>query len=476
MNYKTYQSPLVERYSSQDMLYNFSPEKKFITWRKLWIVFAEAEKKLGLPITKAQIDEMKKFINKINYATARKLEEKLKHDVMAHIKAFGIDCPKAKSIIHLGATSAYVVDNTDLILMRDGLLILKKEIVNLINTLAKFAEHYAELPTVAYTHFQPAQFTTVGKRASLWLNDLILDLKELDNRLSNLKFLGVKGAVGTQASFLTLFNGNEAKVRKLDELVTKKMGFSEAVIISGQTYTRKIDMFIHSLLASIAQSAHKFSNDMRLLQHLGELEEPFEEKQVGSSAMAYKKNPVKSERIASLARFVITLYQNSAITASNQWFERTLDDSAGKRLATPEAFLAVDAILNLYYDIISHIKVNEEIIKSNVEKELPFVATENILMKAVKQGGDRQVLHERIRQHTIKASENIKTLKGCDLLKRLYSDRKLSQYRNAFPKLLKPKDYIGRASSQVKEFLKKEVIPEIEKNKLLLGMNPVRNV
>jgi len=464
INYKIYQNPLCERYASKEMLYNFSPEKKFIIWRKLWIALAQAEKELELPISQSQIDEMKKFQDKINYATARNFEEITKHDVMAHIKAFGQQCPTARPIIHLGATSAYVVDNTDLILARDGLSILRQKLLNVINILARFAKRYAETPCVGYTHFQPAQLTTVGKRACLWLNDLVIDLAQLDNCLSNLKFLGVKGAVGTQASFVALFNGDKEKISKLDELVTKKMGFKKSLIISGQTYTRKIDMLIHTILVLVAQSASKCANDIRLLQHLKELEEPFDEKQVGSSAMAYKKNPIKCERIVSLARLVIILFQNPAMTASNQWLERTLDDSASKRIVVPEAFLATDAILSLYYHIVKHIKVNEDMIRANVEKNLPFIASENILMEIVKRGGDRGIVHERIRQSAIKSTSSK------EFLEKLLQDKIIKKYQDVLPKVLKQEDFIGCSSNQVKEFLRREVMPIIRKNKHLLGL------
>lgn len=467
MEDRVYKTPFAERYSSMPMLYNFSAGNKFRIWRKLWIALAVAEKKLGLPVNHEQIAQLKKFADKINYADARRFESRVKHDVMAHILAYGKQCPKAKPIIHLGATSAYVVDNTDLILMRDALAIVKKELVNVIKSLGNFAKEYAGLPTVAYTHFQPAQFTTVGKRACLWLNDLVMDLCELDNVLGQIRFLGVKGAVGTQASFLKLFNGNEGKVKKLDELVAKHFGFQRSFIISGQTYTRKLDMEVHSLLAAIAQSASKFANDLRLLQHMGEIEEPFDEGQVGSSAMPYKRNPVKAERITSLARLVISSYQNSAMTASNQWLERSLDDSAGKRVTIPEAFLGVDAILNLYYDIVTRIKVNAKIITSNVNRELPFVASENILMEAVKKGGDRQALHEKIRRYALTATNN-------DFLEKLSQDMAFKDIRLAH--VLKPQNYIGRATSQVKEFLRHEVEPIMKSNKRLLGMKAEVNV
>ncbi len=461
---ETYASPFAERYSSREMLYTFSPDKRYKTWRRLWIALAEEEKRLGLKrITGGAIREMKARADDIDYDAARKWEEKLKHDVMAHIRAYEGECPQAKGIIHLGATSMYVVDNTDLMLMRDGLDLLERELVNVVAALAEFAKKHASVPTVAFTHFQPAQFTTVGKRACLWLHDLLIDLDEISERRQSLRFLGVKGTTGTQASFLALFDGDEAKVKKLDQAVTKAMGFEKAYAVSGQTYSRKVDTQVVAALSGIAQSAHKFANDLRLLQHLREIQEPFEDEQVGSSAMAYKRNPMKSERMTSLARLVITLYGNAAFTGASQWFERTLDDSAGKRIAIPEAFLATDAILHLYLDVASRLVVNREVIDANVARELPAIATENLLMEAVKAGGDRQELHERIRRHTMNG-------KGEGLLERLKKDGAFKAVRGRFAALADPAKYVGRSPSQVREFLREEVEPRLAARRKLLGM------
>ncbi len=458
-----YTSPFAERYSSREMLHNFSPDKKFRTWRRLWIALAEAQRKLGLPVTQEQVRELEASAGEIDHEAARRYEEKLKHDVMAHIRAWGDRCPKAKPIIHLGATSAFVVDNTDLILLRDGLEILVRELVNVIAALADFARRYADLPTVAFTHFQPAQFTTLGKRACLWIHDLVLDLDELAGRLGALRFLGVKGTTGTQASFLALFEGDEGKVKKLDRAVARAMGFARTWTVSGQTYSRKIDAQAQATLSGIAQSAHKFANDLRLLQHLREVMEPFEEEQVGSSAMAYKRNPMKSERMTSLARLVITLSANAAFTAASQWFERTLDDSAGKRIALPEAFLATDAVLHLYLDVASRLVVNRDVVRANVDRELPAIATENVLMAAVKAGGDRQELHERIRRHSLEGQ-------GAGLLERLRNDEAFKAVRARLPAMLRPEAYVGRSPSQVREFLKEEVEPRLARHRKALGM------
>jgi adenylosuccinate lyase len=458
-----YTSPFAERYSSREMLYNFSPEKRYRTWRRLWVVLADEERKLGLPITEEQVGELREHVEDIDYAAVRRYEEKLRHDVMAHIRAWGDQCPKARGIIHLGATSMYVVDNTDLILLRDAYAILEREIVNVVAALADFAERHAEVPTVAFTHFQPAQFTTVGKRACLWIYDLLLDLDELAERRRSLRFLGVKGTTGTQASFLALFDGDEAKVRALDEAVTRAMGFERSYTVTGQTYSRKVDAQAHAALAGIAMSAHKFANDLRLLQHLGEIQEPFESEQVGSSAMAYKRNPMRSERMTSLARLVLTLYENAAFTAASQWFERTLDDSAGKRIALPEAFLAADAVLQLYLDLAPRLVVDRAAIAAHVERELPAIATENILMEAVKAGGDRQELHERIRRHTLEG-------KGKDLLDRLKKDEAFRAVRDRLPDLLRPEQYVGRAPAQVREFLAEEVRPRLAAHREALGL------
>jgi adenylosuccinate lyase len=460
----TYSSPFAERYSSKEMLHIFSPDRKFQTWRRLWLALAEEEKKLGLRrITEEHLEEMKRHVEEIDYDLARKYEEKLKHDVMAHIRAFEEQCPKAKGIIHLGATSAYVVDNTDLICLRDAYALVERELVNVIAALSDFAARTAEEPTVAFTHFQPAQFTTLGKRACLWIQDLLLDLDELEVRQRSLRFLGVKGTTGTQASFLALFEGDETKVRKLDQAVAKAMGFDRTYAVSGQTYSRKVDAQAQSTLAGIAQSAHKFANDVRLLQHLREIQEPFEEEQVGSSAMAYKRNPMKSERMTSLARLVLSLWTNAAFTAASQWFERTLDDSAGKRIALPEAFLATDAVLQLYLDVASRLVVNLEVVQANVERELPSIATENILMEAVKAGGDRQELHERIRKHSLAG-------KGRDVLERLKKDDLFKAVRGRMEAMLRPEHYVGRSSSQVREFLKDEVEPRLAPRRKSLGL------
>lgn len=458
-----YTSPFAERYSSREMLYNFSPDKRYRTWRRLWIALADEQRKLGLPITEDQVRELRAHAEDIDYAAVRRYEEKLRHDVMAHIRAWGDQCPQARGIIHLGATSMYVVDNTDLILIRDAYAILQRELVNVIAALAEFAERHADVPTVAFTHFQPAQFTTVGKRACLWIYDLLMDLDELSERRRSLRFLGVKGTTGTQASFLALFDGDEEKVRRLDQAVTKAMGFERSYTVTGQTYSRKVDAQAHAALAGIAMSAHKFANDLRLLQHLGEIQEPFEAEQVGSSAMAYKRNPMRSERMTSLARLVVTLYENAAFTAASQWFERTLDDSAGKRIALPEAFLAADAVLQLYLDLAPRLVVDRAAIGAHVERELPAIATENILMEAVKAGGDRQELHERIRRHTLEG-------KGSDLLERLKKDEAFRAVRHRLPDLLRPEQYVGRAPSQVREFLAEEVKPRLELHREALGL------
>jgi adenylosuccinate lyase len=459
-----YSSPFGERYSSKEMLQLFSPDRKFRTWRKLWIALARAEKKLGIRrISDAMIAELEKHADDINYAAARAYEEKFKHDVMGHIHAYGDLCPSAKDIIHLGATSMYVVDNTDLILMRDALALLERQLTNVIAALAAFAKKYAKVPTVAFTHFQPAQFTTVGKRACLWLYDLVLDLDEISLRRESLKFLGVKGTTGTQASFLELFGGDEEKVRKLDLAVTRSMGFRDSYTISGQTYSRKVDAQIMAALAGIAQSAHKFSNDLRLLQHLREIQEPFASDQVGSSAMAYKRNPMKSERMASLSRFVITLYTNAGFTAASQWFERTLDDSAGKRIAIPEAFLATDAVLQLYLSVASGLDVNREVIAGNVQEQIGDIATENLLMQAVKAGGNRQELHEVIRRHKMESKDG-------DLLERLKNDGAFKAVRSRFSSILKAEQYVGRSPSQVREFLKEEVEPRLAPRRKALGL------
>ncbi|MEK7448822.1 MAG: adenylosuccinate lyase [Planctomycetota bacterium] len=468
-SYRQYQSPLTERYASPEMLYNFSAEHRFKTWRQVWIALAEAERELGLPVTAVQIAEMKRFQDKINYQAAAKLESELKHEIMAHIRAYGLQCPKAKAIIHLGATSALVIDNADLIIYKQGLSVIKKKLINVIKVLADFALRYKDTPTMAYTHFQPALPTTVGKRACLWLNDLMLDLKNLEFVEQNLRCLGVKGAVGTQASFLTLFNGNKNKVRKLDRLFTKKIGFKESFEIASQTYSRKVDYQILSVLSGLAQSACKASNDIRLLQGLGEMEEPFSRKQIGSSAMAYKRNPIYTERISSLARFVIALEPTAALTASTQWLERTLDDSANKRLAIPESFLTVDSILGAYFKLAGGLVIYPAIIKKHLESEMPFIATETILMEAVKSGGDRQELHEKIRQHSMVVQERTKQGLANDLIDRLKADRSFQKVKSKLSSLLDPKKYIGLADEQVINFINQEVRPVLNKNRRLLG-------
>jgi len=468
---EVYESPLSSRYASDEMKKLFSPDTRFRTWRELWIALAEAEMELGLNISKEQIDELKAFKDDINYEVAEKREAEVRHDVMAHIYAYGEQCPSAKPIIHLGATSCYVVDNTDLILMHKGLLIIKAKVVNVIQALAEFADKYKSLPTLAFTHFQPAQPTTVGKRACLWIWDLILDLQDIEHQLSKAMLLGSKGTTGTQASFLELFNGDHEKVKKLDELVAAKMGFKGVYPVSGQTYSRKIDSQYANILSGIAQSAHKFSNDIRLLQHLKEIEEPFEEKQVGSSAMAYKRNPMRVERMAALARYVMVDALNPAITAANQWFERTLDDSANKRISIPEAFLATDAILNIYLNVARGLVVYPKMIESRLKSELPFMATENIMMDSVKKGGDRQEIHEKIRKHSMEAAYNIKVLgKENDLMKRIAEDESFGLTEKELEEILKAEKYVGRAPEQVAEFLNEWVNPLLDDNKELLNI------
>ncbi|MGL5124260.1 MAG: adenylosuccinate lyase [Fusobacteriaceae bacterium] len=471
MNKNIYSNPLAERYSSKDMLENFSPQKKFSTWRKLWIALAEGEKKLGISITEEQLLEMRKVAEKIDFELAEEQEKKVRHDVMAHVHTFGTQAPKAMPIIHLGATSAYVGDNTDLIQIKDGLIILKKKIINILDAMGKFALEYKGLPTLGFTHFQAAQLTTVGKRTTLWMQSLMLDLEELNFRLETLRFRGVKGTTGTQASFKDLFNGDFEKTQNLDKFVTEKMEFKKNFTVSGQTYDRKIDSQISNLLSGIAQSAHKFTNDLRLLQHLKELEEPFEKNQIGSSAMAYKRNPMRSERISSLAKFVISLQQSTAMVASTQWFERTLDDSANKRLALPQGFLAVDAILIVWKNIMEGLVVYPKMIEKHVMEELPFMATEYIIMECVKNGGDRQKLHERIRIHSMEAGKQVKIEgKANDLLERILEDEYFNLDKEKLMNIISPKNFIGFAEEQTETFIKKEVYPIIEENKNYLGM------
>lgn len=477
METNIYSNPLAERYSSKEMLENFSPDKKFSTWRKLWVALAEAEKELGLNITDEQIEEMKANIYNIDYELAAKKEGEFRHDVMAHVHTFGTQAPKAMPIIHLGATSAYVGDNTDLIQIKDGLDIIKTKLVNVIAEMSKFAMENKDLPTLGFTHFQAAQLTTVGKRATLWLQSLLLDLEELEFREKTLRFRGVKGTTGTQASFQELFNGDFEKVKELDRRITEKMGFDKRFLVTGQTYDRKVDSEVMNLLANIAQSAHKFTNDLRLLQHLKEIEEPFEKSQIGSSAMAYKRNPMRSERISSLAKFVIALQQSTAMTASTQWFERTLDDSANKRLSLPQAFLAVDAILIIWKNVLDGLVVYPKMIEKRIMAELPFMSTEYIIMECVKNGGDRQELHERIRVHSMEAGRNVKVEgKDNDLIERIINDKYFNLDKERLLEILDPKNFIGFAPEQTEEFINIEVKPILEKYSNRLGMKATLKV
>ena len=456
----TYESPLASRYASSEMLYIFSPDKKFTTWRRLWIALARAEMELGLPITQAQVDELEQHRDEIDYAAAARYERQLRHDVMAHIHAYGDLCPTAMPIIHLGATSCYVGDNTDVILMKEALELLRGKLVNLIDRLTKFAMDYRALPTLGFTHFQPAQLTTVGKRATLWANELVMDLEELEHRIASLQFRGVKGTTGTQASFLELFGGDHEKVRQLEKKVSEELGFEKVVPVCGQTYSRKMDANVLATLSAIAQSAGKFATDLRLLSHLKELEEPFQEKQIGSSAMPYKRNPMRCERICALARYVIADALNPAFTAYNQWFERTLDDSANKRLSIPEAFLAVDAILEIYLNVTDGLKVYPKVIERHIREELPFMATENIMMDAVKRGGDRQALHERIRVHAVAAGKVVKEEGGQnDLIDRIAADPMFGLSKEEIVAHMNPSAYIGRCVQQVEEFDREVVEP-----------------
>lgn len=473
----TYESPLNSRYASKEMLYLFSPDKKFSTWRKLWIALAESEKELGLDITDEQIAEMKEHIYDVNYDVAREREKEVRHDVMSHVYAYGVQCPKAKGIIHLGATSCYVGDNTDIIIMTEAMRLIKRKLVCLIGELAKFARKYKDLPTLAFTHFQPAQPTTVGKRATLWIEDLMMDLEDVDYQLSKAKLLGCKGTTGTQASFMELFEGDHEKCKELDRKIAKKMGFDDSFPVSGQTYPRKLDSQMLNVLSLIAQSAYKFSNDIRLLQHLKQIEEPFEKSQIGSSAMAYKRNPMRSERIGSLARYVIVDALNPAITASTQWFERTLDDSANKRISVPEAFLSVDAILSLYINVVDGLVVYDKVIHQQFMREIPFMSTENIMMDAVKKGGDRQELHERIRQHSMDAGRRVKVEgKDNNLAELIAADPAFGLTIDEITAVFEPKNFVGRAPQQVEDFLDGYVDPMLEKNKELLGVQVEINV
>ncbi|HCO28237.1 MAG TPA: adenylosuccinate lyase [Lachnospiraceae bacterium] len=472
-----YQSPLSERYASKEMQYIFSPDMKFKTWRKLWIALAEVEHELGLNITKEQIEELKAHQDDINYDVAKAREKEVRHDVMSHVYAYGQQCPNAKGIIHLGATSCYVGDNTDVIVMTEAMKLVRKKLLNVMNELAKFAMKYKDLPTLAFTHFQPAQPTTVGKRATLWIQELQLDLEDLDYMIGQQKLLGSKGTTGTQASFLELFNGDHETIRKIDKMIAKKMGFEECYPVSGQTYSRKVDSRILNVLSGIAQSAHKFSNDIRLLQHLKEIEEPFEKHQIGSSAMAYKRNPMRSERIASLANYVMTDALNPAITASTQWFERTLDDSANKRISIPEAFLAIDGILDLYLNVVDGLVVYEKVITKHLMGELPFMATENIMMDAVKAGGDRQELHEKIRVHSMAAGRVVKEEGGeNDLLERIAKDPSFNMTLEQLQKIMKPENFVGRAPQQTEEYIREVIQPILDENKEILGLTAEINV
>ena len=478
MRTEIYQSPLCERYASREMQCIFSNDRKFATWRKLWVALAESEQELGLPISDEQIQEMKEHIFDIDYEKAKQYEGELRHDVMAHVHTFGDACPKAAGIIHLGATSCYVGDNTDVILMQSALVQIKNLLLNAIEALSEFAMQYKALPTLAYTHFQAAQPTTVGKRACLWLNDLLFDLEQLDFQLNNLKLLGCKGTTGTGASFLELFDDDEKKVELLEQKIADKIGFSKCQSVSGQTYTRKADFAVLQVLSGIAQSASKFSSDIRLLSHLKEVDEPFEEKQIGSSAMAYKRNPMRSERIASLSRYVICDLQNTAMTASAQWFERTLDDSANKRLSVPEAFLATDAILNLYINVVRGLKVYPAVIKKHLDAELPFMATENILMYCVKnKGGNRQMLHEAIRKHSVMAAEQVKLYgKENDLIERIKEDEVFHLTEAEIENLLEPSKFTGMAEYQCEKFIRETVNPVLESNKQRVNVAAQINV
>ena len=477
MSNDRYTSPLSERYASKEMQYIFSPDKKFRTWRKLWIALAETEKELGLDITDEQIEELKAHADDINYDVAKEREKVVRHDVMSHVYAYGKQCPKAKGIIHLGATSCYVGDNTDIILMSEALEIVRKKLINVIAELAKFADEHKNLPTLAFTHFQPAQPTTVGKRATLWMQEFMMDLEDLEYVKGSLKLLGSKGTTGTQASFLELFDGDQKTIDKIDPMIAKKMGFETCYPVSGQTYSRKVDTRVVNVLAGIAASAHKMSNDIRLLQHLKEIEEPFEKTQIGSSAMAYKRNPMRSERIASLSRYVMVDAMNPAITSATQWFERTLDDSANKRLSVPEGFLAIDGILDLCLNVVDGLVVYPKVIEKRLMSELPFMATENIMMDAVKAGGDRQELHERIRELSMEAGRNVKE-KGLDnnLLELIAADPAFNLSLEELQKTMDPAKYVGRAPVQVEAYLNNVVNPMLEANKKILGVTAEINV
>ena len=477
MNTDRYVSPLSERYASKEMQYIFSPDMKFRTWRKLWIALAETERELGLNITQEQIEEMKAHADDINYDVAKERERQVRHDVMSHVYAFGVQCPKAKGIIHLGATSCYVGDNTDIIVMTEALKLVRKKLVNVIAELSKFAAQYKDQPTLAFTHFQPAQPTTVGKRATLWTQEFLMDLEDLEYVLSTMKLLGSKGTTGTQASFLELFDGDQETIDKIDPMIAEKMGFKACYPVSGQTYSRKVDTRVLNILAGIAASAHKMSNDIRLLQHLKEVEEPFEKSQIGSSAMAYKRNPMRSERIASLSRYVMIDAMNPAITSATQWFERTLDDSANKRLSVPEGFLAIDGILDLCLNVVDGLVVYPKVIEKRLMSELPFMATENIMMDAVKAGGDRQELHERIRELSMEAGKNVKVEgKDNNLLELIAADPAFNLTLEDLQKAMEPSRYTGRAKEQTEAFIANVVQPVLDAHKDLLGVKVEINV
>ena len=472
-----YVSPLSERYASREMQYIFSPDMKFRTWRKLWIALAETERELGLPITEEQIEELKAHAEDINYEVAQEREKLVRHDVMSHVYAYGVQCPKAKGIIHLGATSCYVGDNTDIIIMAEALKLVRKKLVNVIAELANFADKYKAQPTLAFTHFQPAQPTTVGKRATRWLNEFMMDLDDLNYVLGSLKLLGSKGTTGTQASFLELFDGDQEKIDKIDPMIAQKMGFTACYPVSGQTYSRKVDTRVMNVVAGIAASAHKMSNDIRLLQHLKEVEEPFEKNQIGSSAMAYKRNPMRSERIASLSRYVMIDALNPAITSATQWFERTLDDSANKRLSIAEGFLAIDGILDLCLNVVDGLVVYPKVVEKHLRAELPFMATENIMMDAVKAGGDRQEMHEKIRTLSMEAGKNVKVNGGDNnLLELIAADPAFRMTEEELAKTMDPSKYTGRSQVQVDAYLKNFVRPVLEENKELLGVKAEINV
>ena len=477
MSTDRYVSPLSERYASKEMQYIFSPDMKFRTWRRLWIALAETETELGLNITQEQIDELKAHKDDINYDVAKERERQVRHDVMSHVYAYGVQCPKAKGIIHLGATSCYVGDNTDIIVMAEALKLVQKKLVNVIAELSKFADKYKEQPTLAFTHFQPAQPTTVGKRATLWTQEFLMDLEDLEYVMGTLKLLGSKGTTGTQASFLELFEGDQETIDKIDPMIAEKMGFKNCYPVSGQTYSRKVDTRVLNILAGIAASAHKMSNDIRLLQHLKEVEEPFEKSQIGSSAMAYKRNPMRSERIASLSRYVMVDALNPAITSATQWFERTLDDSANKRLSIPEGFLAIDGILDLCLNVVDGLVVYPKVIEKHMMAELPFMATENIMMDAVKAGGDRQELHERIRELSMEAGRTVKVEgKDNDLLERIAADPAFNLTIEELRKSMEPSRYVGRAKEQTVTFIEKTVQPVLDAHKEMLGMTAEINV